>query len=101
MGSAQQALTKLLFLFFFVSFTVAVSVCDGTKFTIQDDSNLNSIIAEAREEFLASRPESFDVLDVSLLIPSTSGNETVWKRGSYNPFELGYPARYELLVAIV
>lgn len=67
--------------------------CNGKSFTIQDDASLNSAIEQARTTFLNSRPEPISVFDVTLLLPQTQGTETIWKRGTYKPYELGYPAR--------
>jgi protein phosphatase methylesterase 1 len=60
---------------------------DTYEFTIIDDAALNSAIAQARSEFLSGKP--FTRLDATLLIPDGSG---AWRRGSYNPNTLAYPA---------
>ncbi len=65
-------------------------ICDGFSFQIQDDPAASQIIAEVREQFLPTRPHPFNRLDVSILLPSSSG----WKRGSFQPFEIAYPARF-------
>lgn len=67
--------------------------CDGTTFTIVNDANLDAAIASARQKFLQSRPTPVTVLDATVLVPHRDGTQVTWKRGSYKPYELGYPAR--------
>ncbi|HPB32461.1 MAG TPA: hypothetical protein PLB62_13485, partial [Candidatus Sumerlaeota bacterium] len=61
---------------------------DTQAFTITNDSNLNTIIAQARADFLAIKPY-VTRLDATILVPGTNGT---WKRGSYNPDAIAYPA---------
>jgi hypothetical protein len=54
---------------------------------IIDDPQLDAAIAEVRSQFLATQP--FKRLDVVLLLPNKDGT---WRRGSYHPDALAYPA---------
>jgi len=70
----------------------APGFADTTAFTITDDPALNTIVAEVRSSYLATRAQNqsaFNRLDVVLLVPNTDGT---WRRGSYNPTALAYPA---------
>lgn len=60
---------------------------DTSEFTINDDIALNNAVSQARTEFLSGKP--FTRLDAALLIPNGDGT---WRRGSYNPTTLAYPA---------
>jgi hypothetical protein len=67
-------------------------MADTSAFTIVDDPALNDAIAQTRSEFLAMRTDiqpAFTRLDVALLIPQPDGT---YKRGTYNPTALAYPA---------
>lgn len=61
---------------------------DTSAFTITDDSTLNQKIASARSKFLAIKPY-LTRLDATILVPGSNGT---WKRGSYNPNTVAYPA---------
>jgi len=66
------------------------AVADTSAFTITDDATLNSIVSQARTEFLATRPfTQFNRLNCTLLVPNTNGT---WRRGSYGQTTLSYPA---------
>lgn len=54
---------------------------------IIDDPQLDAAITEVRSQFLATQP--FNRLDVVLLLPNKDGS---WRRGSYHPDALAYPA---------
>ncbi|MBC7882205.1 MAG: serine hydrolase [Anaerolineae bacterium] len=54
---------------------------------IIDDPQLDVAIAEVRSQFLAT--QTFKRLDVVLLLPNKDGS---WRRGSYHPDALAYPA---------
>jgi protein phosphatase methylesterase 1 len=56
-------------------------------FKIVDDPKLDLAVAQARAEFLRSKP--FDRLDIALLVRDADGT---WLRGSYNGEALAYPA---------
>lgn len=51
-----------------------------------------SVIASVRSAYMATRPTPFTRLDATILLPTSDPN--VWRRGSYNPYETAYPARY-------
>jgi hypothetical protein len=78
------------FFLLFVPFSQAQGICDGTTFTFVDDPALDEVIAAVRTKYLENRPQPFTRLDVTILIPQPDGT---WRRGSYNPYELAYPAR--------
>jgi len=61
---------------------------DTQAFTIVNDSQLNTIIAQARANFLAAKPY-ITRLDATILVPGSNGT---WKRGSYNSDTINYPA---------
>ena len=70
--------------------------CDGTSFTIEDSLEMNVKIAEVRNLFLSSRPTPISDLYITMLVPTISpsnSSEIIWKRGSYDPYDLMYPAR--------
>ncbi|MCX7626006.1 MAG: fibronectin type III domain-containing protein [Candidatus Sumerlaeaceae bacterium] len=65
---------------------------DTQAFTITEDPALSSAIADARAAFLAMRAQNqpaFNRLDVVILVPNPDGT---WRRGSYNPETIAYPA---------
>lgn len=72
-------------------FPSGISECraDTRYFTIVDDPTLDRAVAEARAEFLATRPAPLTRLDAVILIPNPDGS---WRRGSYNPEAIAYPA---------
>lgn len=55
---------------------------------IVDDPALDAAVADARQQFLDSKPY-VSRLDVALLVPAGDGT---WRRGSFNPQALAYPA---------
>ena len=63
-----------------------------SSFVIKDDPELDTIIAQVREQFLATRPTPVTRLNVALLIPNKDGS---WRQGTFNPNDVQYPARYE------
>ncbi|MEQ8768970.1 MAG: hypothetical protein RIB60_00520 [Phycisphaerales bacterium] len=64
-----------------------VARADTSAFTIVDDSAMDAGVAAARAEFLAIAP--FDRLDATILVEQPDGT---WKRGSFNPDSVAYPA---------
>ncbi|MBX7246364.1 MAG: serine hydrolase [Candidatus Sumerlaeaceae bacterium] len=60
---------------------------DTKAFKIVNDKKLDAAVAEARAEFMKGKP--FDRLDATILLPGKNG---AWRRGSYNPDALAYPA---------
>ena len=64
------------------------TLADSAAFTIVDDSTLNSKVASARSRFLTAKPY-VTRLDVCLLVPGDGGT---WRRCSYNPTTISYPA---------
>ena len=72
---------------------VRSDICDGTHFTLIDNSSLNQIVEEARNDFLSSRPPGSSVTTLGATILMSTDNETVWERGSYDGYKLVYPAR--------
>jgi protein phosphatase methylesterase 1 len=68
---------------------VSEARADTRYFTLVDDSTLDRALAEAREEFLATRPTPWTRLDAVILIPNPDGS---WQRGSFNPEVIAYPA---------
>ncbi|MGC8840782.1 MAG: serine hydrolase [Candidatus Sumerlaeaceae bacterium] len=73
-------------------FCTVAAFGDTRAFTITEDASLSAAIADARAEFLAQRSQNqpaFNRLDVVLLVPNTDGT---WRRGSYNPEAIAYPA---------
>ncbi len=66
----------------------APAVADTSAFTITDDPALNTAVAQARSAFLAVKPY-VTRLDVTLLVSNGDGT---WRRGSYNPETIAYPA---------
>ena len=82
------------FCFLILLFCCARSdICDGTHFTFIDNSSLNQIVEDARNDFLSSRPSSSSVTTLGATILMSTDNETVWERGSYDGYKLVYPAR--------
>ena len=68
--------------------------CDGTAFKFIDDASISAAIAKARTRTLATRPFPLDRLDATVLV--TTSDPSSWRRGSFNPFEVAYPARFSL-----
>jgi protein phosphatase methylesterase 1 len=66
---------------------VSQSWADTRAFKIVDDPALDAAVAEARAEFLKTKP--FNRLDAAILIPEPDGS---WRRGSYNGDVASYPA---------
>lgn len=64
------------------------ALADTQVFTIVDDAAMNTIVAQVRSNFLAIKPY-VSRLDIAVLVPGTNGT---WKRGSYNPNNVAYPA---------
>jgi hypothetical protein len=60
---------------------------DTGAFTIVDDPALDAAVAQARSVFLTRAP--FDRLDCTILVEQPGGT---WRRGSYNPTAIAYPA---------
>lgn len=65
----------------------STATADTAAFTITDDAALDATIASVRSSFLANK--TFSRLDVALLVPGPNGT---WRRGSYNPDAINYPA---------
>ncbi|GEM_PF-565932 len=65
----------------------AAAYADTRAFTIRDDPEMNRIVDEVRTEYLAK--QDFSRLNVVILVAQPDGT---WKRGSYNPEALAYPA---------
>lgn len=63
-------------------------LADTGVFTITNDSSLDAAVAAARSDFLAAHPYATR-LDATLLLPNPDGT---WRRGSYNPTAIAYPA---------
>ncbi|MBN1902652.1 serine hydrolase [Candidatus Sumerlaeota bacterium] len=61
---------------------------DTSAFAIVDDPALSGIMAKVRSEFLLIHPY-LSRLDSTILIPGENGT---WRRGSYNPEVIAYPA---------
>lgn len=61
---------------------------DTLVFTIVNDAALDQGIANARAAFLAGKPYA-SRLDATILVPQPDGT---WRRGSYNPDAIAYPA---------
>lgn len=61
---------------------------DTKAFKIIDDPAMDEAVAEAREKFLKSHP-TVTRLDAAILVLQPDGS---WKRGSYNPENVAYPA---------
>ncbi len=66
----------------------AVTRADTSAFTITNDSQLDAGLAQARATFLAMKPY-VTRLDATILVPNANGT---WRRGSYNPDAVVYPA---------
>lgn len=67
-----------------------VVFADTSAFTITDDASLDSLVAQARTEFLARRPSTnFTRCNLVVLVPNANGT---WRRGSYGKDVLSYPA---------
>ena len=64
------------------------ALADTQVFTITDDGNLDQALAQARADFLAIKPY-VSRLDATILLPDDDGT---WRRGSYNPNAIAYPA---------
>ena len=68
------------------------AIADTGAVTILDDASLNTIVAQARTDFLAQRsgPQpGLTRLDITILLPNPDGT---WRRGSFNPINVAYPA---------
>jgi protein phosphatase methylesterase 1 len=61
---------------------------DTGSFTIVDDPQISAIVAKVRSDFLLKHPY-MSRLDSTILIPGENGT---WRRGSYNPEVIAYPA---------
>lgn len=68
---------------------VSESRADTRYFTLVDDPALDRAVAEAREEYLATRPTPLTRVDAVILLPNPDGS---WRRGSFNPETIAYPA---------
>jgi hypothetical protein len=61
---------------------------DTSWYKIVDDPQISSLVAKVRADFLRKHPY-VSRLDCTLLIP---GEDGTWRRGSYNPEVIAYPA---------
>jgi len=68
------------------------AACDGTAFQFIEEASISAAIAKARTRTLATRPFPLDRLDATVLLPTSDPSS--WRRGSFNPFEVAYPARF-------
>jgi hypothetical protein len=84
--------------FFFILFHITFCQTCHSFFKIEKDPNLDSIIEQVRNKYLATRPNPFKRLDVTLLIPKSDGS---WSEGSFNPNEVAYPASCVKLAYLV
>ena|SRR3990167_3865245 len=96
----MRATVLFLCLILFCTQVIECATCDGISFQIEDDATLSQILAEAKEEFLATRPTPVSSLQATILIPVYQNNQTIWKRGSNDPFVLSYPARFTKKIII-
>lgn len=77
---------------FLLALAAAPLLADTTTFTITDDAALNASVAAARSAFISYRSQqdtALSTLNVCVLLPNGDGT---WKRGSYNPTTIIYPA---------
>jgi len=61
---------------------------DTPVFRITDDPEISAVLSIVRADFLARHPY-VTRLDAAILLPKGDGT---WRRGSYNPETIGYPA---------
>lgn len=83
----MRSFTPIALTTFLLVSLVASVPADTSAFKIVDDPALDKAVAEARAEFLKKR--RYDRLDAVLLLPNADGS---WRRGSYNPEAVSYPA---------
>jgi hypothetical protein len=70
----------------------SVALADTGAVTILDDASLNTVVSQVRTDFLAQRsgPQpGLTRLDMAVLLPNPDGT---WRRGSFNPTNIAYPA---------
>lgn len=70
-----------------VALACSMSTADTSAVTIVEDEQISRTLAEVREKFLKGKP--FDRLDATILVKQPDGT---WRRGSYNPEVINYPA---------
>jgi hypothetical protein len=83
-------LGRSLFPCLLIAAAAALPLCaraDTAEFTIADDAAMNAIVAQARTDYLATKP--FTRLDFAIVVPKGDGT---WLRGSFNPATISYPA---------